>query len=486
MIALLAAVLLAPQGAEVTAIQLPPDVVLTDVLVVDADGDGRDDLVLACRDGTRRELRLHLRRSDGPPFATTPSVPPYPLETDVVAFTFADTTPAPGRELVLLTPERAVAVERGDDGAPSYTPLCTLRLVWPAAAAEFALPLPEARVDVDGDGREDLLLPQPEGALLWRAERAPTPFALPPRQSPLAGRARGPNGNGGPASLSRDELQLRLPFGGDDGPRGLTGPLLRVRTEAPPCRVGDLDGDGRLDLAALRNDALHVFLQRPEGTFAAAAWPLPLPEDRLSLFDPAFDVQTDDLDGDGRADLLLTTSARRGDEVEVRVDTFLGREHGGFADAATGRLRVQALARPPQLVDVDGDGARDLVLVTVRVDMLRRLTGDGPTALEAQLLVFRNAGGRFAQPAMLQRLLRLPTGANGRNATFVQIVDGALFAFAEDTLERRPLARDGDRLDLASPTARFALPDGARVEGTIHDGEVLVRTEHELLVVRLR
>lgn len=485
MIALLASLLFAPQGAEVTAIQLPPDVVLTDVLAVDVDGDGRDDLVLACRDGTRRELRLHLRGAGEPPFAATPSAPPYPLETDVVAFTFADATPAPGRELVLLTPERAVAVERGDDGAPRYAPLCPLRLVWPAADAEFALPLPEARLDLDGDGREDLLLPQPDGALLWRAQRAPTPFALPPRQNPLAGRTRGANGNGGPASLSRDELQLRLPFG-DDGPRGLAGPLLRVRTDTPPCRVGDLDGDGRADVAALRNDALHVFAQRPDGTFAAATWQLPLPEDRLALFDPAFDVQTADLDGDRRADLLLTTSARRGDEIEVRVDTFLGREDGGFADAATGRLRVQALARPPQLVDVDGDGARDLVLVTVRVDRLRGLTGDGPSALEAQLLVFRNAGGRFAQPALLQQLLRLPTGANGRNATFVQIVDGALFAFAEAMLERRPLERDGDRLRLAAPTARFALPDDARVEGTVQGGEVLVRTEHELLVVRLR
>ncbi|MBL9077224.1 MAG: VCBS repeat-containing protein [Planctomycetes bacterium] len=484
----LAAVLLAPQQPDVCSIQVPPHVVITGTLRGDVDGDGRSDLTLACRDTTsgRRELRLHLRSDGAVPFAALPSRPPYGLETDVIAFAWADTTEAPGRELVLCTAERVVAVERDADGAPLLRPLFAHRLVWPAADPDFALPLAEARGDVDGDGRDDLLLPRPDGATWWRPGGAEVELALPPRRNALAGRATR-NGNGA-ASLSRDELQLRLPFGDDDADAD-RGPLLRVRATAPPFRAIDLDGDGRRDLAAVRNDALFAWLQQADGTFAARELALPLPADRLSLFDPAFDVRCADLDGDRRADLVLTTSARRDDAIEVRIDTFAALAEGGFGAAATGRLRVQALARPPQLVDADGDGALDLVLVTVRVDLLRTLSGDGPQALDAQLLVFRNTGGRFAQPALLQAPLRLPANAEGQHAAFVHVDGGALVAFEEQRLERRPLARDGERLTLLPPTTAWPLPDGARVEPREPDAptdEVLVRTEHELRVVRLR
>jgi hypothetical protein len=490
-----AAALLLPQDPVVTTIQVPAHVVVTGLLPVDVDLDGGSDLVLAGRDTTtgRRELRLHRRQADGPPFANTPSVAPYVLEADVVAFAFADVTPAPGRELVLLTPERAVAVERGRDGAPDYRPLFAPRLVWPAASPQFALPLADAGGDVDGDGRDDLLLPQPDGAVLWRgAATAPFALVLPPRRGPLAG--RGPRGNAGPATFSADELRLRFSLGdGDEARTGVPGgPLLRVQAATPPCRVVDLDGDGRRDLVALRNDRLFAAVQQADGDFQAQAFDLPLPEDRLTLFDPSFDVQCADLDGDRRADLVVTTSARRGDEIEVRVDTFAARPGGGWATDPTGRLRVQPLARPPQLADADGDGRLDLVLVTVRTDVLRGLTGAAPRTLEAQLAVFRGDSARFATPAVLQHALQLPTGA-GNALPFVHALPGRagaageLLVHEDATLQRRPLLRQDDRLRLLPTAAALRVPAGARLEGPFGDGaEVCARTDHELLHVRWR
>ena len=89
----------------IASIQVPATTVVTGVLATDVDGDGLTDLVLACRDSApqRRELRLHLRKAGQPCFGNEPSKPPQPIEKDVIAFTYADCDPSPGRELVLLT-----------------------------------------------------------------------------------------------------------------------------------------------------------------------------------------------------------------------------------------------------------------------------------------------------------------------------------------------------------------------------------------------
>lgn len=469
------------RAQESTAIQLPEHVVLTGVLAIDVDRDGRDDFVLACRDtkAERREIRVHLRSAEAPWFAGTPARPPHAVETDVVAFTFADVTAAPGRELVLVAPERIVAVEPGPDGAAKYVPLVQHDLVWPVAEREFVLPLPDATIDLDGDGQDEMLVPQTDGAIAWRRGASPVAVRVPPRRSPVA-----PAG-GGPASIGDGEL--RLSFGRSKGDRD-GGPLVSVRTRTPICRAIDLDGDGRRELVAIRNGRM----------FAAASdaasvrdVPLPLPGDRLKVFDPAFDVQFADLDGDRRADLVLTTSASRDDEIEVRIDTFVTRADGTWGEKASSRLRMKALAVPPRLADVDGDGRIDLITVTVQTDALRSLSGGAPAALEAQMNVFRGGDGRFLSPAVSITSLRLPTKSERGGGTFVEVIaaesggTGSVLLRDGDSLQRRPFGRDGDRLQLLPPTTTAPIPAKSRLDAA-GGGEVLVLGEHELLHVRTR
>lgn len=351
------------------------------------------------------------------------------------------------------------------------------------------LPLAEARCDVDGDGRDDLLLPEPDGARLWRGAAADAPFVLtlPPRRSPLAERRKG-SGERGPANVSGSELRLRFPFGGDgDDGDDAGGALLHLRASTPRFVVLDLDGDGRLDVTAVRNGSLFAGLQQANGSFAERTSVLPLPEDRLTLFDPSFDVQCRDLDGDLRADLIVTTSARRDDAIEARIDTFVAAADGGWQPKASGRLRVQPLAQPPQLVDADGDGQLDLVLVTVRTDVLRGLTGDAPTELDAQLAIFRGTGARFAMPPVLQAALQLPVAGDAGRAPFVHVVAGAVLLGDAGGLQRRPLVQDGERLQLLPAAASCRLPKGARIEPVPPaTSVVVVRAEHEVLWVDLR
>ena len=488
----------AQAGPEVVALQLPKTIRLTDVLDVDVDGDGRLDLVLACFDEQtkKRELRTHLRSARAPLFAGEPSTTPYALERDVIAFTFADVHASPGRELVLFTAERAVAVlpAPSPGEAPRYEPLFGHRLLWAVPDADEVLALDDVVHDVDGDGLDDFLLPEGDGACLVLQRRKdgavsflpPVLWQLPAWRSPLeAGTAGGPiRARGG---------ELRFDFFDDAAEDIDRGPLVQLRARTPRMLLCDLVGDGVCDALALRNDRLWCWAIGPGAQMSAtpASITLPLPADRLTLLDPAFEVQFADLNRDGRADLLLTTSARRNDEVEVRIDLFLQRDAAeAWAAKPDCRLRVQTVATAAQLVDADGDGRLDLVAITVRTDLLRGLTGEGKTSLQAQLNVFRGNAAGFDVPAMLNQQLELPVRQGRQRSPFVRVMTGpagaTLLLRIEDRIALQPLQLDGTRLRLLPPVWQVPIPPTASPQLARNAREVLVLDKRELLHVSWR
>ena len=461
--------ILAPQDPRTATIQLPSGHTVTGAMLADINVDERMDLILACLHPNtgKRSLRAYLRQSKrGPAFSSAPSKRPLTLDPDVVAFTYADCAKEPGMELVLMTPELVVAVTESDSDTPAYQKLANHQLLWPAANQLGVAALRNAAVDFDADGRTDLLLPKPDGwSILFHDVADGTPsFARTqtlslPRWESRIGKAV-PN-----RAISAQGNSIRMRLGSQQADAGI---LVRTSTRTPKCETLDLDGNGMLDLVVYRNDQIYASMQRKAGEIATTSQPLPLPEKRLKAFDPAFDVQWADINQDGRADLLLTTSAQRDDDVESRVDVFLANEDGSWPNKPSSRLRMQQLARQPQMIDVDADGIDDLVCVTLRTSAMANLTNPQAASLTAQLTMYRNVGGAFVTPYLLSKQLTLTTdsrlskpflvvrpGRRGRPGDDLMHTDGHI--------ERRFLNLKGKQLTMSKPDARTPVGDKASI-----------------------
>lgn len=480
----------APQDPLTSTIQLPDGQTVTGAMRTDINQDGRMDLALACYDENtkKRSLRVHLReKSRKAAFKSTPSQKPYEIIRDVVAFTYVDCHVTPGLELVLLTPELVVAVVPSEPKGMKQ--LARHTLVWPAANPAAVVPLPQSAVDFDGDGQTDLLLPKPDGWVVLfqdgggKFERTQS-IDLPPREDGITKAVRGRG-----ISAEGNTVEMRMRSG---RPTDVAGMLLRTATRTPRCKALDLDNDGRLDVAMYRNEQMHAARQTSKGKFATATQPLPLPPNRLKAIDPAFNVQWPDVNGDGIADLLLTTSAKRDDEIEVRVDLYLADKSGTWSDKPASRLRMQQLARPPQLMDVDGDGKDDLVCVTLRTSAMGNLTNPNAASFDAQLTMYRNDGKAFVTPSILSKQLPLTTDSQLSRALLLvrpgrRGRPGDVLMNTAGNLERRFLNLKGGTLTMHKADAKT--PIGKDSKTLIVDefgDDILILTGSEVRHVSFR
>jgi hypothetical protein len=152
------------------------------------------------------------------------------------------------------------------------------------------------------------------------------------------------------------DLAVALDRAGSDGSlevlqgngRGGFGPALWYPTRGSPssAALGDLDGDGKLDIVTAGSDAVGVLLGSGDGAFSAEA--------EYAAGDGAV-VAIGDLDGDGRQDVV--TANYNASTVSV----LLGTGGGKLAD----KTDYATVSNPAgvALGDLNGDGQLDIAAV---------------------------------------------------------------------------------------------------------------------------
>jgi hypothetical protein len=209
----------------------------------------------------------------------------------------------------------------------------------------------------------------------------------------------------------------RVGFGSSDGRFDPIGPYLRVNHPDASVAVGDLDGDGWLDIAYVETTAvpgvLHVVWNYGNRAFADQPLPIPVPM-TTSSSDVGYAFLLD-LDGDGRTDLCAgPTIWSHGNAALVL-----------YGDGSRTPSRWTAQVLDPRLVaDVDGDGDADVLgadlargarLVLPR-DGLRRQFGTATVGL-GQMRPVLGASGPFRAGSTIALHLRGAMG--GTLAVFV-------------------------------------------------------------------
>jgi len=252
--------------------------------------------------------------------------------------------------------------------------------------------------DVDLDGDLDQMELATEGAPpRWRANSNGT-FVAPQPIGPDVGGARGLvvadiDGDLAPDVIHCEQDDVPMALAGAPGATNpLVGPSRRARPQiASPGRfvLGDVDGDGDLDVFTVGRAASEVHLLTNRG--AGRTFDVATVVEGVT----AEELRAGDLDGDGRADLV----AVRGD-LEVRR----GLADGTLAAPAVTPLAPMLSVRSiPAFADVDGDGAVDVVLAGALVGGGHGMVlfrGDGSGALSAGQTIWSGGPPGFAMSSV--------------------------------------------------------------------------------------
>lgn len=356
-----------------------------DLVAADVDGDGVADLVVLDRAGTRVSwLRSRPSASFEPMVEVVRPSGPVGLAPRFGPLAAVDLDQDGDEDVVGLLLDELVAFE--SDGSALGPPLPIVGVPMPGSPDEYDLEVG----DVDGDGRDDLVL----------LRRVP---------------------GGAPSTL-------RVLRSTGAGAFGAPEPVLASAPPIEAVTLADADGDGDLDvlyLAALGPTQSELRLARSVG-----AWPTPADEQVAVLPGRADgDLAAGDVDGDGHVDIATTTASfrhltpggaagfgatstffeggavvRRLELRDVDLDGDLDQlELATEGAAPRWRANVGSTFAAPQPLGTEVDGERGLVVADIDGDLAPDVVHCAPDDVPRALGNDPNAANPLAGPSRTAR-----------------------------------------------------------------------------------
>ena len=217
--------------------------------------------------------------------------------------------------------------------------------------------------DINGDGREDLAVVNALDILEVWLQDAGGVFSATPSLGLTTGASPGglvigdldQDGFNDVALTARDRGVILVFLQHASGALGPDPDLVLTGTSLPEeLAIGDLDGDGRLDLAAtgaLGADRVQIYLQNSAGVLASS------PSASLVTGSRPGPVDIRDLNGDGRGDLLVLEPGDRS------LSLWLQSEDGSLPRTATKTIATDGFPGALSVGDYDGNGLEDLAVL---------------------------------------------------------------------------------------------------------------------------
>lgn len=356
--------------------EIPSDGRTVAAEIEDFDGDGRSDVLQILFRGQppreRRLIRLYVQDGDG----AIPTLPTFerPLPPGAAAYDVHDLHGGPGSELVLLRQSDLLVLSPAGAEEPRTLPL-------PGAGSIGALAddrgLERVAIVHTSLGREPRLLAVQLGETTVLS---------------ATGDVLGRLETGGLANYLVPTRPGLLFFESD----------MRLFYDAPRISIGDVDGDGAGDIVTSTRHDVRVFHQNADGRFnsrPSRVYPLALLSEHDHIRGSGGVIaQVADLDGNGRADLILAHQSGGLTDARLITRIYRNRAGGWQIDAPAHTIDSKGAIGSELPVDTDGDGRPELVRVVVPFSTMGLVKTLLTRTIEAEARIYRPDAERGFAP----------------------------------------------------------------------------------------